>query len=75
MLRARLSNESFLLGIDAENVRRLKAGQPIVIDLRSMGGHDTVLIVYGETLDDIAKEPESVAGPLPPIKPWPGEQS
>ena len=71
MLRARLSNGAFVLGIDAENVRRLKKGQPIIIDLTVMGGHDHVLLMYGNTLDDIRKEIEAAAGPLPPAQDLP----
>lgn len=67
MLKARLSNGAFVLGIDAENVRRLKKGQPIRVDLGELGGTDQVFIMYGETLQDIQREIEAAAGsPLPP---------
>lgn len=62
MIRARMSNGDFVLGIDAENVRRLKAGKPIVVDLREMGGEGRVLITYGETLADIVAELEQATG-------------
>lgn len=71
MLRARLSNGSFLLGIDAENVRRLQAGKPIVVSLAEMGGTDDILIMYGDTLADIQRELEAASGkPLPAPKPY-----
>lgn len=78
MLRARLSNGVFILGIDAENLRRLKAGQPILVSLAELGGTDDVCIVYGDTIDDIKRELEKAAGhPLPqptPLKTARNEQ-
>lgn len=66
MLRARASNGMFILGIDAENVKRLKEGKPILVSLASLGGTDDVMICYGETLADIARELEQASGvPLP----------
>lgn len=62
MLRARASNGTFILGIDAENVKRLKEGRPILVSLAELGGSDDVLIVYGETLQDIARELEEASG-------------
>ena len=69
MLRARLSNGAFLLGLDAENVGRLMKGQPIVVSLAQLGGKDDVIIMYGDTLADIARELEQSSGhPLPEPK-------
>jgi hypothetical protein len=62
MLRARTSNGIFILGLDAENIKRLKAGHPILVSLAEMGGTDDVLIMAGETIDDIKKELESAQG-------------
>lgn len=62
MIRARLSDGTFILGIDAENVRRLKSGQPIRVDLKQLGGTDVVAIVYGDTLDEITRELERASG-------------
>lgn len=78
MIRAALSDGRFLFGIDAENVKRLKAGMPLVIDLTHMGGRDQVLIVYGETMADIVRELETQnGGPLPTAQPFhkPGKPS
>jgi hypothetical protein len=36
-------------GLSAENVKRLQAGQPIVIDCTEMGVNAQVMIFYGET--------------------------
>lgn len=65
MLIAHRADGLMILGIDAENVRRLKAGQPILKSLSQFGGKDDVLIVYGETTDDIKAQLEKVMGPLP----------
>lgn len=62
MIRARLSNGDFLFGLDAENVRRLTEGQPIVVDLHPLGGEHRVCIMYGRTLDDIRRELEAATG-------------
>lgn len=66
MLRARLSNGLFILGIDAENVRRFKEGKPIMVSLAELGGSDDVAIMYGETLEAIAAELQSSSGELLP---------
>lgn len=48
-----------IFGIDAENVKRMKNGRGLLIDMGEMGlpGWE-VIILYGETLDDIQKELE-----------------
>lgn len=72
MIRAKLSNGKFLLGVDAENLRRLQGGKPIIVDLAEVGGHDEVLIMFGPTMKDIVRELEVVnGGPLPPAMPLP----
>lgn len=72
MLRARSSNGIFFLGLDAENVRRLKEGKPILVKLAQLGGTDEVCIMYGETVQDIANELEKASGQkLPPVQPLP----
>lgn len=62
MIRARMSSGSFVMGLDAENVRRLKGGEPIVIDLTLMGGTDRVYLMFGESLTDVLRELEEVTG-------------
>lgn len=72
MLRARMSNGVFILGLDAENVRRLQAGEPIVVSLAQMGGTDDICIMFGQTLADIALQLEKASGEkLPPARPLP----
>lgn len=71
MIRARLSNGGFLFGLDAENVRRLKAGKPIKVDMTQLGGTDKFVLVYGETMADIVRELEEQTGQkLPPATPF-----
>lgn len=70
MLRARLTNGMFILGIDAENVKRLKDGKPIMVSLAELGGSDDVCIMYGDTLQAIADDLERASGePLPDATP------
>lgn len=72
MLRARLSDGAFVLGLDAENVQRLREGKPISVNLAQLGGADHIYIVYGETVEAIARELQEAAGsPLPIPKPLP----
>lgn len=65
MLIAHRSDGLMILGLDAENVRRLKEGQPILKALSQFGGTDDILIVYGETLDNVKAQLEKAMGPLP----------
>lgn len=72
MIRIRLSDGTFIFGVDAENVRRLKAGQPLNIDLTPLGGTDRLIVMYGETMADIVREIETATGQkLPPAQPLP----
>lgn len=65
MIVARATNGLMILGIDAENVKRLKEGKPILKSLAQFGGTDDIVIVYGDTLDDVQKQLEKAFGPLP----------
>jgi hypothetical protein len=62
MMRIRLSSGAFIIGLDAEDIRRLTNKEPIFIDLEKIGGTDKVLIMAGETLNDVAKEIEKKIG-------------
>lgn len=62
MLRIRMG-DVFLFGLDAENVRRLKDDQPIVIDLAEMEGPPVrVSLIYGDTLQDLIDQVERATG-------------
>lgn len=69
MLKARTSNGAFILGLDAENIKRLQAGKPILLSLAEIGGTDDIVIMYGETTQDMLIELEGASGrPLPAPK-------
>ena len=55
MIKARIGNR-ILLGLDKENVKRLKEGAPILIKGSDIGLELNILITYGDTLSDIQKE-------------------
>ena len=66
MLRARLSDGRFLIGIDPANLLRLQSGMPLAVDLQELGGMDQFLIVYGQTFAAIIDELERATGrPMP----------
>lgn len=69
MIRARLASGVFVLGIDAENVQRLKDGKPLFVDLSGLGGRDSFVMVYGDTLADVRADLEKVFGAMPPAQP------
>ncbi len=72
MIRATAKTKSgrtlLVLGIDAENVRRLTAGRPIYVDgtAHGLAVSGDVMILYGETLDDVVRELESAGVAMPP---------
>lgn len=70
MIRARLSNGTFLFGVDAGNLERLKKGQPLAIDLFALGGRDKLVIIYGDSMADIERDLKKVFGRLPPAQPF-----
>jgi hypothetical protein len=73
MIQARLGDGTYLMGIDAENIRRLMKGDDLVINLRKLGGHEVVRVTYGDTLAEIVSRLEKQFGPLPPASPLPDE--
>ena len=55
MIKA-VSGKLILLGLDAENVKRLKDNKPIKIKGSDVSLDKDIYIIYGETLEDIQKE-------------------
>lgn len=49
-----------LLGVDRENINRLTSGKPIVCNRESLGVERDVMIVFGETLQDVINDLEKV---------------
>ena len=79
MIRARLTNGDLLFGLDAENIRRLIAGDSALIDCHQLGIPVRIMLVYGATMEAIMADLERKnGGPLPPAQPYfpgPGEAS
>jgi hypothetical protein len=57
-----------LLGVDRENINRLTAGKPIIVRAESLDLERDVMIVFGETLQDVADQLEKAGFNLPPGK-------
>ena len=62
MIKARLSSGVIILGLKIDNIRLLKEGKPIPLHLAELGGHDEILIMYGETPEAIIAELEAGTG-------------
>lgn len=62
MLKARASNGVFILGLDAENIKRLKQGKPILLSLAELGGTDDIMLMAGDTVQDIMRDIEKASG-------------
>jgi hypothetical protein len=58
MVKAKLTGDGgktlLLFGLSEVNIRRLKAGEPIKVDLTEMGLEGEMLIFYGESERDMA---------------------
>ena len=52
-----------VLGLSRENIRRLKGGAPIDIDLSEMGLSGHIVIFAGETEQSMAEELAELIGP------------
>ena len=49
MIKAKLESGNVIFGITAENVKRLKEGKPIQINMKELGlGDNKIFIMYGE---------------------------
>lgn len=70
MLQAKTRGGDILLGIDENNVKALKEGDPIHIHGFELGLTYDIVIMYGETLRDIAErigQGDKFEEPQPPI--------
>ena len=69
MLKA-YSNQGIILGLSAENIRRLKSGKPIKFNLTELNGHPdapilpdvNVIILAGDTEKNMANTLLKLAG-------------
>lgn len=55
----------FIVGLDTQDIRAIKAGRPVHVDL---GGCGDAVIVYGETLPHILREAGESVGALLPVE-------
>ena len=66
MLKARANGrdgELLIFGLSEMNLKKLKEGRPIQIDLTEMGLNGTMLIFYGKDEIAMAKQLEPFLGP------------
>lgn len=56
MIKARLDNGVFVLGLTSRNVELLKEGRPILVELSALGGADRVMIILGADEEDCMRQ-------------------
>lgn len=60
MIQLRLNAEGapplYLYGITRHNLEKLQAGQPLKFETERVGGDTTVVVFYGETIDELREE-------------------
>lgn len=61
MVIAGTSDNKFILGLDAEDLRKLQNDEMISINLSAVGGSD-VILTFGETEKDIKEHLEAQLG-------------
>jgi len=54
MVKAKLSNGDIILGLSAMNLKKLQENCPILFDGEPLGFEGRVVILYGQTEDEIA---------------------
>lgn len=68
MIKARAGN-TIILGVDDENIRRLKKNKPIKVDGADIGAHGlTIVIFHFKDMADAKKKFEEMGLKLPPDK-------
>ena len=61
----------FILGLSHANLDRMRAGQPVKVDLTELGYSGDVVIFTGETEESMAEEMRELIGPKTVVKGWP----
>ena len=57
MLKAKMADGLVLLGLEAQNIKRLLEGKPIVLNLQEIGLPERqIMIFYGATIEDMKAE-------------------
>jgi hypothetical protein len=62
MIKAKLNDNTLILGLSSINVEKLKQGMPIRFDGRPYGYPGNIVIVYGETEVTIAQDLFNASG-------------
>lgn len=64
MLRAK-SHDTFIFGLTKENIKRLKEGKPINVDLSTMGSKGNIVLFYGRDDEALQSQLEqAIGGPI-----------
>lgn len=58
MIYAHTKDGGIILGVDKVNIERLTKGQPLRLDLRVFGINEPIIMVYGETLQEVQEHLE-----------------
>lgn len=56
-----------ILGLEEENVRRLRAGKPVFVEGAPLGVQADVILLYGKTSRDIIRELKKAGVTMPDI--------
>lgn len=56
MIKIKTKDGKVILGLEKENIKRLKQGKPIHIKGSDLGIENDIYIVYGNTKNDIMKD-------------------
>lgn len=62
MIKAK-AGDTLVFGLSEMNIRALKDGKPIMVDLGDIGGKGKVVIFYGVTEDDMQRDFQKLIGP------------
>lgn len=61
MIKAKLG-DTLILGLEEENIKRLKENKPIVFDMAIFGMEGKMVLMYGETQEVIKTELQVLTG-------------
>jgi len=56
MLKAKLTDGTIILGLEAENVKRLKEDKPIRVQGKDLMIDHDIYIIYGHSIEDITEK-------------------
>lgn len=74
MVVARMSDGSFIIGVDDNNIGMLTTEHPMLVDLRPHGADVKLVLMHKKTLNDVVEELKKLnKGSLPPAQHTPSE--